>query len=479
MPQAANPEIIPLLLCGGVGKRLWPLSRAQHPKQMLSLYNTKTLLQNTLLRLQDLPQLEKPIIVCNKERRFIIRSQIAEIEAPILDVLLEPKSMNTAPAIALSALYALQKYGEVLLLAMPVDHKIDDAFPLSQAIQAAIPFAQAGHIVAFGTKPKSPNTQYGYIEVAEQKDHHTFSIKQFIEKPDLERAQAFLKAGHYYWNTGIFLFNVSRILRDFDHLQPEMLRYCSAALASARLQDYQVYLGDELKHCPNISIDYAIMEKTKNISMVELHSSWTDIGNWQQLYELDQKNPQGNVLNGNIVVKNSSNCYIRSDRRLIATLGLKDCFVIETRDATLIADKNHLDQLPQLVEELEENKRSEAAIPATVHRPWGYYTSIECETHYQVKKIVIHPQQRISLQEHQYRSEHWIILKGKATIILGQETSILHPNQSTFVPIGIRHQIINNENHDLELIEVQMGSDLREDDIKRFDDVYQRDLQEI
>lgn len=475
--NANKTTVIPILLSGGIGKRLWPLSRANYPKQFLKLYNCKTLIQNTILRCSQIPFLSKPILVCNKNDRFNALAQINEIHASIESILLEPESRNTAPAISAAMLFAIQCYGDGVLLIMPVDHKIDDIDAFTANLETGIEYALQDKIVVFGVKPTSTDCNYGYIEVADHsKTQRAYTVKSFKEKPTKDVAEKLISDNHHYWNAGIFLVKASRLVSEFNKLQPEILAATRQSYNDASNDGvYQTLNERAYQQCPSISIDYAIIEKTSNITMIPLTTPWKDIGNWQSLYDMDKKDENGNVIHGNVATVDTINSYLHTESKLVATIGMEDCYVIETPDATLITNKEHLNQLGDLVTFLEREHRTEVATSTTVNRPWGYYTSIECSVNYQIKKIVIFPQQSLSLQDHQYRSEHWVILKGKAKVTLGHDLYTLNPNESIFVPIGMKHRIENEGESNLELIEIQTGTYLGEDDIKRYEDLYHRE----
>jgi mannose-1-phosphate guanylyltransferase/mannose-6-phosphate isomerase len=472
-----NSPVFPVLISGGVGKRLWPFSRIHHPKQLLKFYNSHTLLQNTVLRCEKISLLDQPLMICNKQRRFSISSQLDEIHANLTAFIMEPNSCNTGPATVIAALYALENLNDPLLLITPVDHKIDDVQGLARSLEIAIEYAENNKIVIFGVKPASANSNYGYIEIFPDLNNQSiFRVKSFIEKPSPAIAKKIFHSGVHYWNAGLYLFKASRIISDFEKFQPKLLEICKDALKlSKRNSKFITLPEDAYSQCAAISLDYAIAEKTDNIYMVSLQSPWTDIGSWELLYQIGHKDSNGNVLHGNTLVTDTQDSYIHAEQRLVTTIGMDNCFIIDTRDALLVANRNSLHEIPNVVNALEKAQRSEAIVPTIVHRPWGYYVTIETSANYQIKKIVICSNQKISLQEHQYRSEHWVVVKGEAIVTLGHDQRILKPNESIFVPIGVRHRIENKQEHNLELIEVQIGSYLGEDDIKRYDDIYHRD----
>lgn len=470
--------ILPFIMCGGSGKRLWPLSRSNFPKQFLRLYNAKTLLQNTVMRCQTMDSLLKPIIIGNYNDRFTIASQLAEIDATVEKIIYESISCNTGPAIAIASLWAKECYGDPLMLVMPSDHKIDDISAFSLSIDMAREYALQDKIVTFGVQPLTADSNYGYIKIDKKLNDQAYSVNSFIEKPEKSLAKQLIADGLHFWNTGIFMFKASRILKDLGKFQPDILNYCQSALEKANNQVNTIILPKEIyQKCPAISIDYAIMEKTSDICMVPLQSDWIDIGNWQSLYNIGKKDENNNVVMGDVINIDMKDSYVRTEDRLVTTIGIKNCVIVEARDSILIADKDNLSKMKELSAILEKEHRSEANSSSLVYRPWGYYQVIELSANYQIKKISIFPKQSISLQVHQLRSEHWVILKGKATVTLGHDIHILRPNESIFVPVGTKHRIENVEETNLELIEIQTGSYFGEDDIKRFDDIYQRETE--
>lgn len=474
-----HQKIIPVLISGGSGKRLWPLSRAEHPKQMLKLYNDKSLLQNTVQNCQKHSILSAPVIICNQKQRHTIASQLSEIGIKPECILLEPEARNTAPAIAVATLYVQQKYGDACLLVLPVDHKMDEIEDFLALLPHASKACETGNIVTFGIQPTHPNTQYGYIEVKPALDQSVLPVQRFVEKPNAALAKTFIDQGNYFWNAGIFLFHTKTMIKEFETHQPDILKACNESLDKSVTRGEIISLPkDAYQRNPAISIDYAIMEKTTAISMVPLKTNWNDIGNWESLYDIKSKDENGNASHGQTLLFDTKNSFVYSDHRLVMTLGLEDCYVVETRDAVLVANKNALPKLSSIVETLIEQKQVEVLSPATVCRPWGSYVAIESSPYFQIKKITVNPHQSLSLQSHQFRSEHWVVLKGKALITLGEEQHHLNPNESIFVPLGVKHRLQNLQDEPLEIIEVQMGSYLGEDDIKRYDDVYQRETVE-
>lgn len=474
-----NRQIIPVIISGGIGKRLWPLSRESCPKPYLKLYNAKSLLQNTVIRCKQIPFLANPIIISNTKSKFITLSQLREIGAEDSMIILEPECHNTAPSIAVAAHYVKQMIGgEALLLIMPVDHKMDNTDGLIRSIQMATMAAERGDMVIFGIEPTSVQIGYGYIEVKSTTPcDGVYQVEAFVEKPNEARAAKFIDDGHYFWNAGIYFIQAERLIIDFKKQQPMMYSECGNALLASHKKDNIIELpSNAYLCCPSISVDHAITENTSNIVMVELHTDWQDIGGWKSLYELEHKDENRNVISGNVVTLDTKNSYIQTENnQLILALGMNDCTIVQTRDAVLLANNKYLDKLPNILDTMRKDDRAEVTTASTVFRPWGFYTLIETTANFQIKKIVVNPHQSLSLQEHQYRSEHWIILKGKATVTLGHDIFVISHNESVFVPIGTKHRLQNNEASPLEIIEIQTGSYLGEDDIIRYEDMYERE----
>ncbi len=472
-------SIIPVILCGGIGKRLWPLSRESFPKQFLALNinSKKTLLQQTQERIQKINGIQKPLLICNEEHRFIVAEQMREINVKTKAIFLEPIGRNTAPAITVAALKAIEKGEDPLLLVLSADHIISDHKNFLQAIDLGRHTAEEGRLVTFGICPTSPETGYGYIEAdGNNKDHfHPAPIKRFIEKPNQEAAEEFLKTGHYTWNSGMFLFKASVILQELERLSPEIVQSCKNAIHSNSYDlDFIRLDKKNFSKCPNLSIDVAVMEKTNLGSVIPLNAGWSDIGSWKTLFEIGPKDANNNVLTGNIITKNSNNCYFRSEQRLIVGLGLKDLVIVETDDAVLIANIHNSQHLKSIVDTLNENNQKEAKTHSKVYRPWGYYTSIIHEKRWQVKRIEVKPGASLSLQMHHHRAEHWVVVKGTALVERDAEKQLLGENESTFIPLGCKHRLTNPGKIPLELIEIQSGSYVSEDDIIRLDDKYGR-----
>ena len=467
---------IALILAGGKGTRLWPLSRSLYPKQLLPLVNERTLLQNTVDRLAGVPGVTAPLVICNSEHRFMVAEQLRGV---VMDaaILLEPEGRNTAPAVALAALEALGREEDPVLLVLPADHLIDDEMAF-QAVAGGLQCADKGGLITFGITPHLPETGYGYIRkgepVAETND--TFRVARFIEKPDLATAQGYLAAGEYLWNSGMFMFKARRYLEELDAFAPEMLAACRAAHAGKIVDLDFIRLDDEaFSRCPSDSIDYAVMEKTAAACVIPLDCGWSDIGSWAALWERGEQDDDGNVFKGEVIGEDVHGCYIHATGRLVAAVGLTDHVVVETADAVLVAAKDRVQDVKAIVERLKAEQRPEVVLHRQVFRPWGSYQCIDSAERFQVKHIIVNPGARLSLQAHHHRAEHWIVVKGTAKVVNGDQEIVLSENQSTYIPIGATHRLENPGRIPLELIEVQSGSYLGEDDILRFEDIYGRD----
>jgi mannose-1-phosphate guanylyltransferase/mannose-6-phosphate isomerase len=463
--------LTPVILSGGSGTRLWPLSRELYPKQLLPLVGEQTMLQETAQRLVGL-EAAAPIVVCNDSHRFLVAEQLRLLGVTPQAIILEPVGRNTAPAIALAALRARP---DALLLVLPADHVIRDVPAFQAAVQAAIPAANAGKLVTFGIVPTGPETGYGYIKKAAG-NAVASPIERFIEKPDRPRAESFLKEGGYFWNSGMFLFRADRYLAELTAHAPDIASAARAALASAKpdLDFVRVEKG-AFEACRADSIDYAVMEKTRDAVVVPLDAGWSDVGSWSALHEALTPDAQGNVSRGDVLTEDSSGCYFYSESRLVSAVGLKDHVVVETKDAVLVAPKNRVQDVKKLVARLKQTGRYEHSLHREVYRPWGSYDSIDNGQRFQVKRLTIKPGAQLSLQLHHHRAEHWIVVSGTARITLGEKIFLLQENQSTYIPIGEKHRIENPGAIPLHIIEVQSGSYLGEDDIVRFEDRYGRE----
>ena len=465
-------KLVPVVLCGGSGTRLWPLSRSFLPKQFLPLLSERTLLQETLLRLEGLDGAQAPIAIANEEHRFLVAEQLREIGCAPRALLLEPVGRNTAPAVAAAA---LQVAPDSVLLVLPADHSIADIDQLHAAIRLGGALASRGKLVVFGVPPKGPHTGYGYIKRGASLGEGAFSVERFVEKPALEKAQAFLAEGGYFWNSGMFMFRADRYLAELGAARPEIVSGVRAALdAAQRDLDFVRLDKDAFARVPSDSIDYAVMERTRDAAVVEARFSWSDVGSWNELWAAGAKDARGNVTHGDVLLADTSNSYVRSEGRLVAAVGASDMVIVETSDAVLVARKERADELKQMVERMKATQRPEHALHRRVYRPWGYFESIDAGRRFQVKRLMIKPGAKISLQRHQKRAEHWVVVSGTARITREEEIIELRENQSTFIPLGAKHRLENPGQEPLYVIEVQSGEYLGEDDIERFADDYRR-----
>ena len=473
-------SVIPVILCGGSGTRLWPLSRESFPKQFLSLQSedSKTLLQKTQERISNINYLENPILICNEEHRFIVAEQMREINIKPSAILLEPFGKNTEPAITIASLKALEFDEDPLLLVLSSDHEIKDEYEFIKVIEAGIAQASKGKLVTFGVVPTSAETGYGYIKSKENIELSPIKgseIDSFIEKPDKKTANNFLNDKKFTWNSGIFLFKANDILKEIKKYNPEVIKICEEALKDNNLDlDFQRINSNIFSKCPNLSIDIGVMEKTNKGFVLPLNAGWSDIGSWNALWKISTKDKQGNSIKGKIYQKGNSNCYIRGESRLITAIGLKDLIIVETCDAVLIIAKEQSQDIKNIVNELQSQNLPEAQNHKKVFRPWGYYESIADDQRWQVKLINVKPGEQLSLQLHHHRSEHWVVVDGTAKVEIENKEFILNENQSSYIPIGSKHRLSNPGQIPLKLIEIQSGSYLGEDDIQRFDDNYGR-----
>ncbi|MHB1897537.1 MAG: mannose-1-phosphate guanylyltransferase/mannose-6-phosphate isomerase [Metallibacterium sp.] len=466
-------NLVPVLLSGGSGTRLWPLSREAYPKQFLALTGAHSLLQETWLRLAGL-DVAAPLAVANEEHRFMVAEQLREVGCTPAALLLEPVGRNTAPAIAVAALEALHQHaGDALLLVLPTDHVVADAAGFRAAVRAALAAATAGRLVTFGVLPQAPETGYGYIKAAPGEGVR--AVVRFVEKPDAAHAAQYLAAGDHYWNSGMFLFSAQRYLDELQRQQPAMLAACHAALDGARRDaDFMRLDAAAFVACPANSIDYAVMEKTADAAVLPVDIGWSDVGSWSALWQVAERDAQGNAHRGDVLALDCRDTYAWSDKRLIALVGLDDVVVVDTDDAVLVARKERVQEVKVVAQQLKQSARSEAIWHRKVYRPWGAYDSVDADARFQVKRITVKPGATLSLQMHHHRAEHWIVVTGTARVTRGEETFLLGENQSTFIPLGTVHRLENPGKVALELIEVQSGSYLGEDDIVRFEDKYGR-----
>jgi len=465
-------KIQPVILAGGTGSRLWPLSRELYPKQLLQLTDSTSLLQTTLLRAKGLPESLAPIIVVGEEHRFITRSQIDELgKFQEYTILLEPVGRNTAPAICAAVEYVLQ-FGDpdAILLVLPADHIVKDQQRFVEVVAEAAELAGNGAVVTFGITPQHAETGYGYIERGDG-----CSVLSFKEKPTREVAEQYLQGGNYFWNSGMFAFSVQTFQAEMGRYAPEIVASMAGAVQSGRKDGCFFRLDDGyMAACPNDSIDYALMEKTERAAVVAADLGWSDIGSWQALWQVLEKDGAGNVCQGDVLLEDTRNCLIRSEDMLVAAVGLEDTLVVETADAILVAPLSRSQEVKKVVAHLKKARRKEFIYHSTVYRPWGSYTVLEEQPRYQMKRITVNPKAKLSLQMHHHRYEHWVVVTGTAKVTNGELVILLHENESTYIPAGTMHRLENPGVIPLELIEVQIGSYLGEDDIVRFDDDYGR-----
>jgi len=468
-------QIIPVILSGGSGTRLWPLSRKQHPKQYLSLAGNNTMLQETILRLSGLDNLADPIIVCNADHRFLVAEQCQQIDIKNPVILLEPVGKNTAPAIAAAALQSLKQTDDAVLLVLSADHVIQDVEAFHQAINVASSQAQEGKLATFGIVPTDANTGYGYIKSSKGTIDGTYKVEEFVEKPDLETAQSYLEKGNYLWNSGMFMFKAAVLIKELTTHSPEIIVSVNNAVNNAE-QDLDFIRLDKqaFESSPSDSIDYALMEKSDNVVVVPLDARWNDIGTWSALHDIGIKDTNGNVIKGDAITQDTTNTYINANHHIVATIGVDNLIVVDTSDATFIATQGKAQEVKSLVESLQADGRDEGVMHRKVYRPWGWYDSIESGKHFQVKRLHVNPGAKLSLQMHHKRAEHWVVVHGTATVTNGDKIFDLNKGESTYIPLGVTHALENNTQNPLEIIEVQSGAYLGEDDIVRFEDIYGR-----
>ena len=465
--------MIPVIMSGGSGTRLWPLSRKHKPKQFIPLFGDDTMFQETLLRLNGLENIRAPIVVCNNDHRFMVAEQLHELEVNESQIILEPFGRNTAPALAIAALQASHAGDDPILLVLAADHMIEDVPAFHQAIKVAQEQAEAGALVTFGIVPTSANTGYGYIQAAERSS--VCSVKAFVEKPDLATAKQYVDSGSYYWNSGMFMFKASTLLSELEQHSPSILNSCIDALDNGvKDLDFIRLQTEAFEACPSDSIDYAVMEHTSKAVVVPLDAGWSDVGSWSSLWECAKQDGDKNVLQGDVMIDEVTNSYIHSEHRLVSVLGLDNIVVVETADAVMVASKESAQQVKNIVNRLVKEQRPEAENHRLCYRPWGHYDSIDVGERFQVKRICVNVGASLSLQMHHHRAEHWIVVSGTAEVTCGDEVILLSENESTFIPLGTKHRLHNPGKVALEMIEVQSGSYLGEDDIIRFEDNYQR-----
>jgi mannose-1-phosphate guanylyltransferase len=464
-------EIKAVIMAGGSGTRLWPLSRAAHPKQFLALHGDETMLQATVKRLANL-NIKSSVTICNEEHRFFVAEQLREI-GKLGSIILEPVGKNTAPAIALAAFQSEQE--DPLLLVLSADHVIQDSALFSKVIMDAIPLAESGKLVTFGIVADEANTGYGYIKKGETQAPG-YTVDAFFEKPSIEKAQEYYESGDYFWNSGMFLFKASSYLSALKEHRQDIYDACKLSMKDiSKDNDFIRVNSEAFKECPSDSIDYAVMEKTGDAVVVPMDAGWSDIGSWASLWDISEKDANGNSLSGDVMLHESTNSYIRTDDKLVAAIGVNNLVIVSTKDALVVAHKNRVQDVKIIAEKLKRESRSEWKLHREVYRPWGKYDSIDSEDGYQVKRLTVNPGSKLSIQMHYHRSEHWVVVNGQARVTNGEEVFLLNKNESTYIPAEVVHCLENPGDTILEIIEVQLGSYLGEDDIVRLSDIYGRD----
>lgn len=474
--QLGSAQIHPVILSGGAGTRLWPLSRAAYPKQLLPLVSERTLLQETAARNLSDVGFAAPLLICNDEHRFLVDEQLRQVGIDPQAILLEPLARNTGPAIAAAAFWLLDRDPDALMLVQPSDHVIADPGAFHRAVMQGLAAAQAGRLVTFGVKPSRPDTGYGYIQSGHALETDgVFAVNRFVEKPDRDTAQRFLQSGAFHWNSGIFLLSARTFLEELDRINPAMLKACEQAVRDGKedLSFFRLSSGP-FGEAPSLSIDHAVMEHTARAAVVPVDMAWSDVGSWHALREIGRTNEDGNVLQGDVLAERVTNSYIRSEGRLVAAIGLDNVIIVATDDAVLVADADSATQVSGLVAKLRKSNRSEPDHHITGYRPWGNYRKVDAGERFQVKRITVKPGAKLSLQKHYHRAEHWVVVHGTAMVQRGEERMLVRENESVYIPIGTEHRLENPGKVPLQLIEVQSGPYLGEDDIVRVEDTYGR-----
>ncbi|WP_169758592.1 mannose-1-phosphate guanylyltransferase/mannose-6-phosphate isomerase [Escherichia coli] len=469
--------LLPVIMAGGTGSRLWPMSRELYPKQFLRLYGQRSMLQETVLRLDDVDARE-PVVICNQEHRFLVAEQLRQINKLSHNIILEPVGRNTAPAIALAALSAIENGDDPILLVLAADHIINNKLAFHQAIKSAFKFALQGRLVTFGIVPTGPETGYGYIHRGQEEtldEQIAYQVSRFVEKPNKETAESYIASGEYYWNSGMFMFRAKKYLEELEKFRPDILDACKAAIQGCKESDEFIKVDRDLFiACPDESVDYAAMEKTTDAVVVGLDADWSDVGSWSALWEVSPKDDKGNVLTGDTFLHNANNCYINTDEKLIAAIGVDDLVIINTKDAVLVVNKDQVQDVKKVVEYLKANHRSEYKRHREIYRPWGRCDVVVQTERFNVNRITVKPGAAFSMQMHHHRTEHWVILSGTGEVTIKDQKFLLTENQSTFIPIGAQHRLENPGKIPLELLEIQSGSYLGDDDIIRIKDQYGR-----
>lgn len=469
--------LLPVIMAGGTGSRLWPMSRELYPKQFLRLYGQRSMLQETVLRLDDVDARE-PVVICNQEHRFLVAEQLRQINKLSHNIILEPVGRNTAPAIALATLSAIENGDDPILLVLAADHIINNKLAFHQAIKSAFKFALQGRLVTFGIVPTGPETGYGYIHRGQEEtldEQIAYQVSRFVEKPNKETAESYIASGEYYWNSGMFMFRAKKYLEELEKFRPDILDACKAAIQGCEESDEFIKVDRDLFiACPDESVDYAVMEKNTDAVVVGLDADWSDVGSWSALWEVSPKDDKGNVLTGDTFLHNANNCYINTDEKLIAAIGVDDLVIINTKDAVLVVNKDQVQDVKKVVEYLKANHRSEYKRHREIYRPWGRCDVVVQTERFNVNRITVKPGAAFSMQMHHHRTEHWVILSGTGEVTIKDQKFLLTENQSTFIPIGAQHRLENPGKIPLELLEIQSGSYLGDDDIIRIKDQYGR-----
>lgn len=466
-------KIYPIIMAGGTGSRLWPLSRESYPKQFIQLFGEDTMLQATIKRLHGLENRSNPLIICNEEHRFVVAEQLREIDQLANNIILEPCGRNTAPAVALAALEVMRKDPNGILLVLAADHVIRNELAFYNAIRDAVVHASNDKLVTFGVIPTYPETGYGYIKKGKKVSAATFDVANFVEKPNLETAKDYLQSRQFLWNSGMFIFKAQRYLDELEKYCPEILTHCKLALCHQSIDlDFIRLDKTEFEKCPSNSIDYAVMEHTQDAVVVPMDAQWSDVGSWLSLWEMSKKDDSNNVIQGDVIAINTNDSYIRSENKLVATVGINNLIIIETKDAVLVMHKEQSQDVKQVIEKLKQSDRIEYRDNRESYRPWGKTDLIDSDKFYKVRNTKVKPGGKISLQLHHHRSEHWVVVSGTAKVTIGRKSQLLIENQSVYIPLGQKHAIENIGKIDLELIEIQSGRYLCDDDIIRFEDFY-------